>query len=75
MNKTLQTSIDIETQNQARSDLAYSLVADAYPIVASAYNLGEKAYLGGASLQGEQAHTIKTDEHNFFQIMTKTGGR
>ena len=46
MTETLETSLDIETRNQARSELAFGMLADAYPIVADQYNLDGKAYFG-----------------------------
>ncbi len=75
MNKTLENSLDIETRNQARAEFAYGMVAEAYPIVAEQYNLAGAAHLGGSSLYGEPAQTVTANQNNFFQMMTKTGGR
>ncbi|MBO7243840.1 MAG: hypothetical protein J6V53_00970 [Alphaproteobacteria bacterium] len=74
MNKTLENSLDIETRNQARAELAFGMVADAYPIVAEQYNLAGTAHFGGAYLHGEPSRNIQT-QHTHFQSMSNDGGR
>ena len=74
MTETLETSLDIETRNQARSELAFGMLADAYPIVAEQYNLDGKAYFGGSYLKGEPEQTLQT-QNMHYQSMAKSGGR
>ena len=74
MTETLETSLDIETRNQARSELAFGMLADAYPIVADQYNLDGMAYFGGSYLKGEPEKTLQ-NQNSHFQSMVKSGGR
>ena len=74
MTETLETSLDIETRNQARSELAFGMLADAYPIVAEQYNLDGKAYFGGSYLKGEPEQSIQ-NKNMHYQSMAKSGGR
>ena len=74
MTETLENSMDIETRNQARAELAFGLVADAHPIVNDQYNLDGTVYFGGSYLQGEPERTIQA-QNTHFQSMVKSGGR